>query len=59
MEKLVKSISNTDFINRLQQFKDDYNDIQREIIDALKPIRDLINQLYNEVSSSSHIFAMF
>lgn len=59
MEQLVKSISNTDFINRLQQFKDDYNDIQREIIDALKPIRDLINQLYNEVSSSSHIFAMF
>ncbi|CAG9538789.1 unnamed protein product [Cercopithifilaria johnstoni] len=49
MEEFVKITSSGDFIHRLQQLIDDKNDIQREIMDALRPIMDLINQLYNEV----------
>ncbi|VDK88786.1 unnamed protein product, partial [Litomosoides sigmodontis] len=51
IEEFVKSISNNDFISRLQQLPNDYDEIQREIIDALKPISELINQLHNEMDN--------
>lgn len=49
MEQFVKAISKGDFVHRLQQLMSGNNDIQREIMNALRPITDLINQLYKEV----------
>lgn len=51
MEQFVRATSNSDFVLRLQQLISGDNNIQREIIDALRPISDFINQLYNEVSN--------
>ncbi|KAM3718740.1 putative apolipophorin protein [Dirofilaria immitis] len=49
MEQFVKIISNSDFVSQLQQLRGGSIDIQREIMIALKPVLDLIDQFYKEI----------
>ncbi|VDM15409.1 unnamed protein product [Wuchereria bancrofti] len=58
MEQFVKGMTQNDFIYRLQQLIDGSNDIRQEIMAVLKPIINLIDQLYKETDNLQQNAAM-